>query len=507
MAISPKLELRQGQSLVMTPQLQQAIKLLQLSSLEIAAYVEQELERNPLLEHADSGESGGENGAEARDDSAGDAVAVVQDATTDSAERDAGAGLDVDFENVYPDSGPADLADPGFAESSGIFPERRGGNSFDEESANLEQVLSREATLREHLFGQLAMEIPDAIDRAIGASLIDQLDESGYLVGSLAETAERLDCPLTRVEGVLERLQRFDPSGIAARSLKECLALQLRDRNRLDPAMQALLDHLDLLARRETAQLMRLCGVDAEDMADMMRELKRLDPKPGLMFDRPILQTMIPDVFVRRDGKGGWRIELNNDTLPRVLVNMRYFAHVNGKAKHKADRAYLSECLATANWLVRSLDQRANTILKVSSEIVRQQEAFFNHGVRHLRPLNLRAIAEAISMHESTVSRVTTSKYMATPRGIFELKYFFTASIAAADGGAAHSAEAVRHRIRDLIVNETADAVLSDDQIVDILRRSGIDIARRTVAKYREALRLPSSVQRRRSKGLDGRNS
>jgi len=433
-------------------------------------------------------------------------VAVVQDATTDSAERDSGASLDADFEAVYPEAGPAEGADPGFTEGSGIFPERRGGNSFDEENSNLEQVPSRETTLREHLLAQLAMEIPDPVDRAIGASLIDQLDESGYLNGPLAETAERLDCPLKRVEDVLGRLQRFDPPGIAARSLKECLALQLQDRNRFDPAMARLVDHLDLLARRDTAQLMRLCGVDAEDMADMIRELKRLDPKPGLTFDRPVLQTMIPDVFVRRDGAGGWRIELNNDTLPRVLVNMRYFTRISGKAVAKADRAYLSECLATANWLVRSLDQRANTILKVASEIVRQQEAFFNHGVRQLRPLNLRAIAEAISMHESTVSRVTTSKYMATPRGIFELKYFFTASIASADGGAAHSAEAVRDRIRDLIANETAEAVLSDDQIVEVLRRSGIEIARRTVAKYREALRLPSSVQRRRVKGLDGQS-
>jgi RNA polymerase sigma-54 factor len=509
MAITPKLELRQGQSLVMTPQLQQAIKLLQFSSLEIAAYVEQELERNPLLERADGGESGGETREDTpeAEGAALDGAASVQDATTDSALRDSGSGLDADFEAVFPDAAPGDGAEPGFAESSGIFPERRGGNSFDEENASLEQVPGRELTLREHLLAQMAIEIPDPIDRAIGASLIDQIDEAGYLAGSLAETAARLNCPLQRAEGVLERLQRFDPPGIAARSLKECLALQLKDRNRYDPAIAKLLDHLDLLARRDTAQLMRLCGVDAEDMADMIRELKRLDPKPGLTFDRPVLQTMIPDVFVRRDGEGGWRIELNNDTLPRVLVNMRYLASIDGKAKDKAARTYLSECLASANWLVRSLDQRANTILKVSTEIVRQQEAFFNHGVRHLRPLNLRAIAEAINMHESTVSRVTTSKYMATPRGIFELKYFFTASIAAADGGAAHSAEAVRHRIRDLIANEPEDAVLSDDQIVDILRRSGIDIARRTVAKYREALRLPSSVQRRRAKGLDGRES
>jgi len=304
------------------------------------------------------------------------------------------------------------------------------------------------------------------------------------------------------VETVLARLQKFDPAGVFARSLSECLALQLREKNRLDPAMQALLDNLDLLARRDMPGLMRVCGVDAEDIAEMAAEIRALDPKPGLAFESEVTQTLVPDVFVRPNTDGGWLVELNSETLPKVLVNARYHAKVAKGAKTKADKIYLSECLNSANWLVKSLDQRANTILKVASEIVRQQDGFFAHGVQHLRPLNLRTIAEAIDMHESTVSRVTSNKYIATARGIYEMKFFFSSAIASSDGGEAHSAEAVRSRIRDLIEAEKPDEILSDDRLVEILKGSGIDIARRTVAKYREGLKIPSSVQRRRLKTL-----
>jgi RNA polymerase sigma-54 factor len=298
---------------------------------------------------------------------------------------------------------------------------------------------------------------------------------------------------------VLAILQSFEPSGVCARDLAECLAIQLRERDRLDPAMAMLIRHLDLVARRDFAALRKLCGVDDEDLADMLREVRALDPKPGSAFGAAVLQPVVPDVVVRAAADGSWRIELNAETLPRVLVNQSYYARVARGSKGE-DRAYLTECLQTANWLVKSLDQRAKTILKVATEIVRQQDAFLTHGVEHLRPLNLKTVAEAIAMHESTVSRVTSNKYMATPRGLFELKYFFTAAIASSEGGEAHSAEAVRHRIRTLIDAEPADEVLSDDALVKILRDGGIDIARRTVAKYREALRIPSSVQRRREK-------
>jgi len=299
---------------------------------------------------------------------------------------------------------------------------------------------------------------------------------------------------------VLAVLQTFDPPGVFARNLTECLAIQLKERDRHDPAMQALLQNLELLARRDLPALRKLCGVGEEDLADMIAEIRNLNPKPGLAFGSSTVQSVVPDVFVKAGPDGAWQVELNSDTLPKVLINQRYYAQVSKTTRNDKDKSYLAECFQTATWLVRALDQRAKTILKVSGEIVRQQDAFFAHGVEHLRPLNLKTVADAISMHESTVSRVTANKYMATSRGIFELKYFFTPAIAAADGGEAHSAEAVRHRIKQLIDAESSREVLSDDTIVDMLREAGIDIARRTVAKYREAMRIPSSVQRRREK-------
>jgi RNA polymerase sigma-54 factor len=333
----------------------------------------------------------------------------------------------------------------------------------------------------------------------VASVLIDAVDEGGYLRADLAEVAERLGCGEALVERVLGVLQGFEPVGVAARSLAECLTIQLKDRDRFDPAMAALVDNLPLLARRDLAALRRACGVDDEDLRDMIAELKGLTPRPGAAFGGEPAQAVAPDVFVREGPGGLWRVELNGDTLPRLLVDQRYHAEVSRVARSEHEKAFVSDCLAQANWLVRSLDQRARTILKVASEIVRQQDAFLAFGVEHLRPLNLKTVAEAIGMHESTVSRVTSNKYMATPRGLFELKFFFTSAIQATQGGEAHSAESVRHRIRQLIEAEASEAeVHSDDRIVEILKEAGVDIARRTVAKYREAMRIPSSVERRR---------
>ena len=375
-----------------------------------------------------------------------------------------------------------------------------GPRSRDDGDYNLEAFVSTETTLADHLAGQLVLAISDPARRMIGQHLIDLVDESGYLGGDLAVVGERLGAPRSEVEAVLAILQGFDPPGVCARSLEECLALQLREHDRFDPVMATLVAHLDLLARRDLPALRRVCGVDDEDLRDMIAEVRRLNPKPGLAFGSTLVQPIVPDVFVRSALDGGFVVELNSDTLPRVLVNQSYHAEVARTAKREKDKAYLADCLQSATWLIRALDQRAKTILKVSTEIVRQQDAFFVQGVQNLRPLNLKTIAEAIGMHESTVSRVTANKYMATSRGIFELKYFFTSAIAAADGGEAHSAEAVRHRIRRLIDDEGPDDVLSDDTIVEKLRDTGIGIARRTVAKYREAMRIPSSVRRRREK-------
>ena len=331
-------------------------------------------------------------------------------------------------------------------------------------------------------------------------ALIDAVDETGYLRADLMDVATRLGCEIEDVQAVLGVLQGFDPVGVGARDLAECLSLQLKAKDRFDPAMEALMTRLDLVARRDMSQLTALCGVDAEDVADMISEIRQLNPKPGLAFGSEVVTPVVPDVFVKVGPDGGWLIELNTDTLPRLLVNNRYYGTVSKNARDKDSKNYLADCLNNANWLVKSLDQRARTILKVASEIVRHQDAFLTHGVRHLRPLNLRIIADAISMHESTVSRVTSNKYIATPRGLFELKYFFTASIQAMNGAESHSAEAVRDRIREMIENEEPREILSDDRIVALLTADGVNIARRTVAKYREALRIPSSVERRRLK-------
>jgi RNA polymerase sigma-54 factor len=502
MAISQRLDLRQSQSLVMTPQLQQAIKLLQLSNLELTAYVEQELERNPLLQRDETAD--GRTDRADGDDAAGErltngeatAADTLSLAASDGIARDQDAPLDTDYDNMW--NGEASGDGPSL---SGSWGNSAGGQHGDGDGY-LEHSVSEPVTLQDHLLDQINVDIADAADRIIATNLIHLLDDAGYLAGDWGALAETLGCDRARIETTIARLQQLDPPGIFARDLKECLSLQLRDRNRLDPAMQALIQHLELLAKRDRGALMKICGVDEDDLAEMIAEIKALNPKPAMAFDRGHAQPIVPDVLMRPDGAGGWIVELNQESLPRVLVDNSYFARVNSQARKKTDREYLTEQMQSANWLVKALHQRATTILKVAGEIVRQQDRFFAHGVQHLRPLILRDIAAAIGMHESTVSRVTTNKYLATPRGIYELKYFFTTAIQGTGGAAAHSAEAVRFRIKSLIDRETPDGVLSDDTIVDILRKDGVDIARRTVAKYREALRIPSSVQRRRDKTL-----
>lgn len=546
MALSAGLQLRQNQSLVMTPQLMQSIRLLQFSHAELIHFIEQEVERNPLLDLAPAdadgqGDAGdNENGHQTGPDDGRDAGNLDRAGETEGfnagadpaatangagngdsfAEVDSAAGsedqvwaggetqpahlgdeIDGRYENVFPDDHGAERAPaPEFVDNWKSMP----GNdrAYSGEGYDLDDFAARSATLRDHVAEQIAFGFTDPTERIIAVEIADQLDAAGYIAGDLSETAGRLGAGIAQVEAVLTRLQEFEPAGLFARSLSESLALQLARKNRLDPAMAALVDNLELLARRDFATLKRLCGVNEEDLLDMLAEIRALDPKPGTRFETGAAEMIVPDVSVRAAADGGWLVELNPETLPRVLVNQSYYAHVSGRMKtNAAGQEFLSECMQTANWLVRSLDQRARTITKVASEIVRQQDAFLLHGVDHLRPLNLKAVAEAIGMHESTISRVTSNKYMITPRGVFELKYFFTVSIASAEaGGDAHSAESVRHRIRQLIDQEQPEAVLSDDDLVSLLKQAGIDIARRTVAKYREALSIPSSVQRRREK-------
>jgi RNA polymerase sigma-54 factor len=480
--LTQKLDFRQSQTLVMTPQLQQAIKLLQMGNLELAAFVESELAQNPLLEKAE-----GEEGA-----------AAAEDAPPPAAETDNVAD---DFDNAWTgnEASPPERADfdPGSARIAGA-----GGNAnFDDPENSFENRLTRPVTLREHLESQMQVAFEDPRDRLIGALLIDQLDESGYLRHDTQELTERLACPPARLEGLIARLKQFSPTGVFARDLAECLALQLEEKGGLDAPMRALLDHLDMIAARDYKGLAAACGVNETYLQDMIAEIRELNPRPAAEFEPLHVQTVVPDVLMKRlpnNLGGGWRVELNAETLPRVLVNNEYYAEVAGKARGKEDRKYLEEQLQSANWLVRAMDQRAKTIIKVAAEIIERQEGFFLYGIEFLRPLVLRDIAEAIDMHESTVSRVTSNKYIGTPRGIFELKYFF--STALGEGSDAVAAEAVKAKIRGMIDAEDTAKILSDDTIAEILQKDGIDIARRTVAKYREAMGIGSSVQRRREK-------
>lgn len=480
----------------MTPQLMQAIKLLQLSNLDLAAYVEAEFERNPLLERGADGEPAAANPS-------GDAIDAAAQASASPAAEFADASGEETREDPVDDGSLDDSAParPRLTDMPAGYSEwTAAANPHGDGDYNLESFVSAEPSLADWLREQVTLAITDPIQRMIGHYLVDLVDESGYIAGDLAAAAEKLGTGLAEIEAVLAILQTFEPAGICARDLAECLAIQLKERNRYDPAMAALIGRLDLVARRDHGGLKKICGVGDEDLVEMIAELRRLNPKPGLAFGSTVVQPIVPDVFVRAAPDGAWLVELNSDTLPKVLVNQTYYAKVSANARRDAEKSYLADCLQNATWLVRALDQRARTILKVANEIVRQQDAFFARGVEHLRPLNLKTVAEAIGMHESTVSRVTANKYIAASRGIFELKYFFTSAIAGAHGGEAHSAEAVRHRIRQLIDAEGASGVLSDDTIVDKLREAGIDIARRTVAKYRESMRIPSSVQRRRQK-------
>jgi RNA polymerase sigma-54 factor len=505
----------------MTPQLMQAIQLLQMSNLDLVAHVQKELESNPLLETA-TGEFGDQedrrtqslestneprevsserSGEQAGGEDAQNGPDLADQMGEGAAEHVEAINQDLDarLDNVFPDdagsapeqTGPQ-LNDPWMS-----TPSRNGGANPD---FNLESILAETVSLVDHLEQQLSTAIAEPRGRIIGQFLINELDDHGYLKSDLTLVANRLGIETAEVEEVLAVLQTFEPSGVFARDLAECLALQLKEKNRYDPAMACLLNNLDLLAKRDFATLKALCKVDDEDFSEMVAEIRALDPRPGSAFGPLTVQPVIPDVFVNQQADGSWKLELNSETLPRVLVNRSYYAQVSKSTKDNKEKEFLIDCLQSANWLVKSLDQRAQTILKVATEIVRQQDAFFAYGVAHLRPLNLKTVADAISMHESTVSRVTSNKFIATNRGVFEMKYFFTSAISSTSGDDSHSAEAVRHRIKQAIDAESVKKILSDDALVKLLREEGIEIARRTVAKYREAMHIPSSVQRRREK-------
>jgi RNA polymerase sigma-54 factor len=470
----------------MTPQLQQAIKLLALSNLEIEAFIGEALETNPLLE---AGEMRLERSAtpdEVREDAPDDPTA---DQLIARAQGEADAPLDIDPDALDRDRDTGDWS---------AQPASGGGDEWPDISERGDD----EPTLAEHLEAQVGAASPDARSEFVARHLIGLLDEAGYLTVPLREVAGDLGIPLTDAEQALGVVQSLDPTGVGARTLSECLALQAREADRYDPCMERLIGNLDLVARGEFARLKRMCDVDDEDFADMLAELRGYDPKPGLRIGGGEREPVVPDILITPGPKGGWSIAVNEATLPRLMVNRRYYVELRDGCHDKASKSWLGEKLADANWLIKALDQRQKTILKVAAEIVKQQDGFFRKGVSLLRPLTLRAVAEAIEMHESTVSRVTSNKYLHCDRGMFELKYFFTSGVASADGEGAVSAEAVKAQIRALCDAEGPNDILSDDQLVDLLKDKGFDLARRTVAKYREAIGIGSSVQRRRQKKL-----
>jgi RNA polymerase sigma-54 factor len=498
MGLGPRLDLRTSQTLVISPQLQAAIKLLALSNLELSAEIASELERNPLLEMADEGDGASPDMADtAPDTDAADGEPAPPAPGADPGDMDHELAVEQNAHRA--DDLDVDYVEERFHHDSAADNGRAAGPV---EDYGFDQIAADELTLAEFLERQ-ALRL-DGTDRAIALSIISLIDEAGYLTEPVEAIAERLGLAPDAVERVLARIQGFEPTGVGARNLAECIALQAKEADRYDPCMAALIANLDLVARGDLAQLRRLCDVDAEDLADMLRELRGYNPKPGLVFGGGRTVPVVPDIFVRRTGKGGWTVELNGGTLPRLIVNRQYqariAAHATGLAngRGKPERQFLDQCLAQAHWLMRALDQRATTIMKVAIALVEAQQGFFEQGVQQLKPLTLRQIADQIDMHESTVSRVTSNKYLACERGVFELKYFFTTAIHGADGGANASSEAVRQRVKALIDAEPPLKPLSDDKLVELLRAEGHDIARRTVTKYREAMHIPSSFDRRR---------
>jgi RNA polymerase sigma-54 factor len=488
MALGPRLDIRQTQALVLTPQLTQAIRLLQLSNLELEAVIAEEMAKNPLLEAgsdddpAPTAEADVEIADSSEEPSApgADELMVSSDGTSDQP-------LDYDWEREALETDSfTDVAVP--------------SGSGDENGPDFERMEYAAGSLAEHLLNQLhgAGGRIGQLARAIA----EMLDETGYLTVPVRDIAEATDEPVPVVEEALALVQELEPAGVGARNLAECLALQAKAVDRYDPAMARLIDNLDLLAKGRMADLKRICGVDDEDLADMVRELRAYDPKPGCRFSDKGVESVTPDVFVRRT-RSGYTVELNQATLPRLLVNRRYYQELKAGPQDKTSRAWLSECLASANWLVKALDQRARTIVKVVTEIVKRQQGFFEQGVAAMKPMTLREIAEIIEMHESTVSRVTSNKYLLCDRGLFELKYFFGSGVASTEGeGDGAAAEAVKAAIREIIDNEAE--VLSDDAIAGLLRQRGFDCARRTVVKYRESMAIGSSIQRRRQRKIAG---
>ncbi|MFV0627519.1 MAG: RNA polymerase factor sigma-54 [Alphaproteobacteria bacterium] len=490
MAIAPRLEIKQTQSLLMTPQLRQAINLLQMSNLELNDLITQELENNPFLEREEDVVNNLEIDNQTIDD--------YGDETSQS-EAIESYEIDTDYDNQTDDFG-SDRE--GYEENADYAwdNQSKSQNAFaDEDYDFFEKKLKDEKTLLSFLQEQIQINFYKPYEKLIASHLVEFLDDAGYFRGNLRELSQKMKVSEEVLDDILYVLKTFEPSGIFSQSLAECLEIQLKDKNLLDKPMQKLLQNLELLAEGKGKELLKICELeDEKKLLNMIREIKALNPKPTAEYNFETTTYIIPDVFVKRGKYGEYALELNSMSLPKVLINQSYKSYVD--SPNKETGKYVKSQISSASFLVKALHQRATTILKVSEEIVKNQYDFFEKGVQHLKPMLLKDIAEAAEIHESTVSRVTTNKYMHTPRGIFELKYFFSSAAGTFNGDENTSTTAIKYKIKELIDTEKTDKILSDDNLVELLAQRGIKIARRTIAKYRESLNIPTSAERKRIK-------
>ena len=459
---------KQVQSLAMTQALQQSLKMLQMSSIDLSAMINAELDKNPFLTDEDG--SSEQAIATNNEHSSTDLTELKSDNSADV--------IDHDYSSAYENS--------------------TGGNrNFDDNEFEIGSLLEDEKDLRQDLTEQLCLNITDNQTRMIGIYMMDFLDDAGYFTGNIKEIAANLGIEEGQVEETLKELQKLEPAGIFARTLEECLRIQLADKDRLDPCMFTLLSNLQLLGLRRFDTLMGVCGVDEEELEDMIAEIKSCNPKPALGYNKKEYAPAQPDVYIKRKADGAFSVELNNGALPKVLVNKRYYEEVADKAAGKQEKQFMRENMASANFMVRALDSRANTMVKTAAAIVRHQEEFFKFGIKYLKPLTLAQIADEVGLHESTISRVTTAKYMQTPRGSFEMKYFFTSGVSNAGGEVASTS--VKEQIKEMVEKEDKNSPLSDDVLAKNLAKRGVKISRRTVMKYREAMGVASSYERKKS--------
>ncbi len=477
MQISQNLKLKQSQSLVMTPQLQQAIKLLQLNNLELTNLVNKELEENPFLEN-ESVELDNQND---QDTEKTDEL----DESFENGESIADEPCNDDFENRWD------------SDATFEFNSKHSTTDSVDVGSVIEQTLSNKVSLKSILSNQADLEFSDDEDKKIAEILIDYVDENGWITENLEDIEEFSGFKLKQIETVLERMQSFEPNGVFARNLKECLKIQLINENDLDPKKEIIIENIDLLGSGNIKGLQKLTGLKEEKLKDEIRLIRALNPKPGSKYSVDNDNIFHPDVIVTKNNSD-WAVELNHGTLPKININEDYVKEIERLQCGESDKKFINESLNSARWLLKAIQQRNVTTLKISSEIVNQQKEFFEKGKKYLKPMVLKDVAKKINMHESTVSRVTSDKLMLTPRGVFEMKLFFSASISSTKEGETHSAESVRESLKKLISSEPVNNPLSDEMLVEKLQHEGIDLARRTVAKYRELLNIPASSVRRK---------